>query len=431
MAGLMGTLHHASTGMSVNQIAIQTTNQNITNMNNPGYTRQRVDQVANRPYSNPGLTSSKLGAGQIGQGVKVSQITRIRNSFYDYQFRAENHKYGSLTVKYEYYSSMESIFNEPSDTSISASINELFGTCNEMGKDPNSVSAKNMFVEKAEFLSNNLTTAFNKLNTYSESVNKQINTIVDDVNKTLDQLTELDRQIKIIEATGKNPNDLLDMRDQLIDNLSSKVNLTNPDVRDALSDGKLELAEINGVEVSGELQGALEVAQKIQDYKDSVETLMNTIADEFNKVFTGFAGAQDTRDLFVVSKDANGNVKMEVNQDILDNPSSIVMTADKANAIFKLRDKKINFNGVDLTINNYYNSIVEDLGYAVQGVKKQISNQSALMLSIDNARASESAVSMDEEMINLIQYQHAYSASAKVISTVDSLLDVVINGLIR
>ena len=221
------------------------------------------------------------------------------------------------------------------------------------------------------------------------------------------------------------------MRDQLIDNLSSKVNLTNPDVRDALSDGKLELAELKGVEVSGELQGALEVAQKIQDYKDSVETLMNTIADEFNKVFTGFAGAQDTRDLFVVSKDANGNVKMEVNQDILDNPSSIVMTADKANAIFKLRDKKINFNGVDLTINNYYNSIVEDLGYAVQGVKKQISNQSALMLSIDNARASESAVSMDEEMINLIQYQHAYSASAKVISTVDSLLDVVINGLIR
>ena len=431
MAGLMGTLHHASTGMSVNQIAIQTTNQNITNMNNPGYTRQRVEQVANRPYSNPGLSSSKLGAGQMGQGVKVSQITRVRNSFYDYQFRAENHKYGSLTVQYEYYSSMESIFNEPSDVSISASINTLFGTCNEMGKDPNSVSAKNMFVENAKFLSNNLTTAFNKLNTYSESVNKQINTIVDDVNKTLDQLTELDRQIKIIEATGKNPNDLLDMRDQLIDNLSSKVNLTNPDVRDALSDGKLELAEINGVEVSGELQGALEVAQKIQDYKDSVETLMNTIADEFNKVFTGFAGAQDTRDLFVVSKDANGNVKMEVNQDILDNPSSIVMTADKANAIFKLRDKKINFNGVDLTINNYYNSIVEDLGYAVQGVKKQISNQSALMLSIDNARASESAVSIDEEMINLIQYQHAYSASAKVISTVDSLLDVVINGLIR
>lgn len=431
MAGLMGTLHSASTGMSVNQIAIQTTNQNITNMNNPGYTRQRVEQVAQRPYSNPGLTSSKLGAGQLGQGVQVSQITRIRNSFYDYQFRAENHKYGSLTVQYECFSGMESIFNEPSDTSISASINTLFGTCNEMGKDPNSVSAKNMFVENAKFLSNNLTIAFNKLNTYSESVNKQIDSIVNDVNKTLERIEELDRQIKIIEATGKNPNDLLDSRDQLIDSLSSKIDLTNSDVRDALSDGKLELDEIKGINVSGELQGALDVAQKIQDYKDSIEKLMNTIADEFNNVYSNFNGAEDARELFIVSKDANGNVSMNVNQDMLDNPSSLVMTADKANAIFKLRDKKIDFNGVDLTINNYYNSIVEDLGYDIQNVKKQLSNQSALMLSIDNARASESSVSLDEEMINLIQYQHAYSASAKVISTVDSLLDVVINGLIR
>ena len=431
MAGLMGTLHSAYTGMSVNQVAIQTTNQNITNMNNPGYTRQRVEQVAQRPYSNPGLTSSKLGAGQLGQGVQVSQITRIRNSFYDYQFRAENHKYGSLNVQNEYYSGMESIFNEPSDTSISASINTLFGTCNELGKDPNSVSAKNMFVENAKFLSNNLTTAYNKLNTYSESVNKQINSIVNDINTTLETLTELDRQIKIIESTSKNANDLLDTRDQLIDSLSSKIDLTNQDVRDALSDGKLELDEIDGIDVSGELQGALNVSEKIQGYKDSIETLMNTIADEFNKIYKDYPGAEDTKDLFVVSKDVDGNVIMGVNSDIVENPSSIVMTADKANAIFKLRDKKITIDGVDLTINNYYNNIVEDLGYAVQGTGKQLSNQSALLLNIDSARANESAVSLDEEMINLIQYQHAYSASAKVISTVDSLLDVVINGLIK
>lgn len=431
MAGLMGTLHSAYTGMSVNQVAIQTTNQNITNMNNPGYTRQRVEQVAQRPYSNPGLTSSKLGAGQLGQGVQVSQITRIRNSFYDYQFRAENHKYGSLNVQNEYYSGMESIFNEPSDTSISASINTLFGTCNELGKDSNSVSAKNMFVENAKFLSNNLTTAYNKLNTYSESVNKQINSIVNDINTTLETLTELDRQIKIIESTDKNANDLLDTRDQLIDSLSSKIDLTNQDVRDALSDGKLELDEIDGIDVSGELQGALNVSEKIQGYKDSIETLMNTIADEFNKIYKDYPGAEDTKDLFVVSKDVDGNVIMGVNSDIVENPSSIVMTADKANAIFKLRDKKITIDGVDLTINNYYNNIVEDLGYAVQGTGKQLSNQSALLLNIDSARANESAVSLDEEMINLIQYQHAYSASAKVISTVDSLLDVVINGLIK
>lgn len=431
MAGLFGTLHSASTGMSAHQIAIQTTNQNISNMNNPYYTRQRVDMVAQRPYSYPGLTSSNLGAGQLGQGVKVSQITRVRNSFYDYQFRAESPKYGSLQVQNEYFSGMEAIFNEPSSTSISASINGLFGTCNELGKDPNSVSGKNMFVESAKFLSNNLTVAYNKLNTYSESVNKQIETVVSDVNKMLEQLTELEKEIKIVQATGKNPNDLMDMKDQILDELSFKIDINNPDVKNALSDGTLELAELNNVKMSGELQGALEVAQKIQEYKDGIEKLMTTIADEFNNVFTTFPGAEDARDLFIVKKDANGNVTMEVNKDIDENPSSIVMTADKANAIFELRDKKINFNGTDLTINNYYNSIVEDLGYKVQMTGKQLENQSALMLNIDGARSGVSGVSLDEEMVNLIQFQHAYSASAKVISTVDTLLDVVINGLIK
>lgn len=431
MAGLMGTLHHASTGMSVNQIAIQTTNQNITNMNNPGYTRQRVEQVAQRPYSNPGLTSSKFGAGQIGQGVKVSQITRIRNSFYDYQYRAEVHNYGSTSVQHEYFSGMESIFNEPSDTSISSSINNLFGVFNEISKDPNSISGKNMLVEKARFLSSNLTTAYKKLNTYAESANKQKEAILTEINNNLEKLTELDRQITIIEATGKNPNDLLDLRDSILDELSTKIDITNPDVKNAMADGKIELAELNGVDVSGELGGTLKVIEKIQGYKDSVETLVNTIANEFNNIYKGYPGAEDTKDLFVVSKDANGNVTMEVNKDFLENPSLIVMSSDKANALYGLREKKINIDGVDTTIHNYYSSIVEDLGYSVQNAKKELSNQSALLLNIDNARASVSAVSLDEEMVSLIQYQHAYSASAKVISTVDSLLDVVINGLIR
>lgn len=431
MAGLLGTLHHASTGMSVNQVAIQTTNQNITNMNSPGYTRQRVEQVAQRPYSQPGLTSSTVNKGQLGQGVQVSQITRIRNSFYDYQYRAEVHNYGSLSVKNEYFSAMESIFNEPSETSISSSISNLFGVCNEISKDPYSISGKNMLVENAKFLSSNLTTAYNKLNNYSETVNKQTEAIVAEVNTILERLTELDKQIKIVESTSKNPNDLLDARDLLIDKLSSKININNEDVKNALMDGKLELNELDGIEMSGELQGTLDVADKIDSYKAGLETLMNTITNEFNKIYKDHPGATDTKDFFVMGQDAHGNITMAVNDEFLNNPSAIVMTSEKANALHSLRETKINFNGQDMTIGNYYNSIIEDLGYSVQHTEKQLKNESALLLNIDNARASVSSVSLDEEMVNLIQYQHAYSASAKVISTLDSLLDVVINGLIR
>lgn len=431
MAGLLGTLHSASTGMSVNQLAIQTTNQNITNMNNPGYTRQRVEQVAQRPYSYPGLTSSKLGAGQLGQGVKADEVVRIRNTFYDYQFRSESHKYGELSVKLEYFSSMEAVFNEPSDTGISSSINNLFGTCNELSKNPNGVSAKNMFIESANLLSGQLTTAYNKMNTYTESANKQVESIVEEVNSMLENLEELERQIKIVEASGKNANDLKDMKDQIIDELSFKLDLTNADVKNALSDGKLELQELDGVDMSGELKGALDVLDKVEEYKGEIETLMNTIANEFNSVYKNHQGATDTEDLFIISTDANGNVVMSVNEKFDENPSLLVMNTDKANALFKIRDTKVNIDGVDITINDYYNSIVEDLGYAVQISEKQLSNQNALMLNIDSARSSVSGVSLDEEMISLIEYQHAYSASAKVVSTIDSLLDIVINGLIK
>ena len=108
MAGLLGTLNTAKSGMNVSQVAIQTTSHNISNINTPGYSRQKVSQTASSPYSNPGLNSS-LGAGQIGTGAQINDVTRIRNSFYDYQFRSESHEYGSTSVKYDYFKNIESI----------------------------------------------------------------------------------------------------------------------------------------------------------------------------------------------------------------------------------------------------------------------------------------------------------------------------------
>ena len=77
MAGLIGNLHSARTGMSVSQASIQTTSHNINNINTPGYSRQRVEQSAKSAYSNPGYNSS-MGPGQIGTGVQATDVIRIR-----------------------------------------------------------------------------------------------------------------------------------------------------------------------------------------------------------------------------------------------------------------------------------------------------------------------------------------------------------------
>ena len=84
-----------------------------------------------------------------------------------------------------------------------------------------------------------------------------------------------------------------------------------------------------------------------------------------------------------------------------------------------------------MTIGNYFKDTVNRLAVQTQEAKRIVKNHEALLASLDESRTSIAGVSLDEEMANMIQYQHAYQANAKIISTVDELLDVVINGLKR
>lgn len=84
-----------------------------------------------------------------------------------------------------------------------------------------------------------------------------------------------------------------------------------------------------------------------------------------------------------------------------------------------------------MKIDDYFKDIIDRLGVQGAEAKRMVANQESLLESFKMTRESVSGVSIDEEMANLIQYQHAYAANAKIIATVDQLLDVVINGLIR
>lgn len=431
MSGLLGSLHTASSGMRANQTVIQTINHNINNLNTPGYSRQRAELTTNSAYTRPGRTSSPMYAGQLGQGVSVSNITRIRNSFYDYHYRSESHSYGNVAIKVEHYNNIENVFNEPSDTSISSSLNTLFNSFNELSKDPNFTSAKKYVVENAKILASSINQVNQKLNRLQTNIASQEEGIITDINNILKELELLEKDIKIIEATGKNPNDLLDRKDNLIDELSFKLNINDADVQIILADGQLTPDELAGLDVSGELQAVRDMQDEINNIIGQVDTLINAIADGVNNIYKNDPTAPDTKDFFVVGKDANGLTTISVNKDFVDDATSLVMSSDKALALSNLKSTKLTINGENITLSGFYNNIVQDIGYASQAVSREEANRSSLLVSIENSKASISGVSLDEEMINLMQFQHAYSATAKVASTVDSLLDVVINGLIK
>ncbi len=426
MAGLLGSLHSAKSGMTVSQLSIQTTSHNINNMNTPGYSRQRVEQSAKSAYSYPGYNSS-MGAGQLGTGVEATDIIRIRNTFSDFQYRNESHNYGETGIKYEHYTNMETIFNEPSETGISASINNFFTSWHELSKKPNDNGSKDIVIQNSKYLANNISQIAKKLENLGEQATQKLGEDVSYINSMLNQLRDLEKHIKIVEGSGKSPNDLLDEKDKILDELSFKMNIQNEDVKTLLKDkiengGDVTVDELKAIpNISGEVKGSLDMIDKIKGYVDDVKELAKGISNSVN----------DTLGIDLFEYNAGGNPILKLKDDILDGTTDLRITTDVAREMYKLKDKKVTIGGEDTTIDKFYNNIIQKLGNETQEVRRNEKNQSKILKEIDNARSNVSGVSLDDEMVNLIQFQHAYNASAKVVSTIDSLLDVVINGLVR
>ena len=173
---------------------------------------------------------------------------------------------------------------------------------------------------------------------------------------------------------------------------------------------------------------------KISEYKSNLKELAKGLTKGVNNVMNGRDFNDNTvnatdQQIFIFND--NGDPIIKANDKLVNNPKDLVITAEKAEKMYKLKDEKITIDGEDITIGNYYNNIVQKLGNETKEVIRNEKNQSKLLEEIDNLRLNVSGVSLDEEMVNLIQFQHSYNASAKVISTIDSLLDVVVNSLVR
>lgn len=381
-----------------------------------------------------------MGPGQIGTGVQATDVIRIRNTFYDFQYRSESHNYGEISIKYQHYTNIEKIFNEPSDSAISGSMSDFFSSWQELSKSPNDTGAKDIVIQNAKYLATNISDVKEKLDKLATQAEKKLNDDVVEINDMINQIRDLNKDIKLIEGSGKTPNDLMDKRDSVIDELSHKLNIENTEVQKLINE-KLEnktevtLDELKNIgNVSGEVQGSLDMIDKISEYTSNLKELAKGLTKGVNNVLNGRDFNDNTvnatdQQIFIFND--NGDPIIKANDKLVNNPKDLVITAEKAEKMYKLKDEKITIDGEDITIGNYYNNIVQKLGNETKEVIRNEKNQSKLLEEIDNLRLNVSGVSLDEEMVNLIQFQHSYNASAKVISTIDSLLDVVVNGLVR
>jgi len=508
MSGLFSTLNVSVRGMSAQQTAIDVTSHNIANANTDGYSRQTATMETTTPFGMPTMNST-VSPGQLGTGVQISSITRIRDSYLDYQVRAENGTKGLYDGKEEFLSEIQTVFNEPSDTGVSTLIGKVYDSWQALSTSPELSSSRTVVVQQSKALTDQLNSNYNQLESLKTDSDGVIKQDVTDVNSILNQLNDLNQQIITVNVGGNKPNDLMDKRDLLEDQLSTKLgftvvktayggedikatgvtdanggdvylvksNTTDPVSRLSYTAGAdttdgygvLQLKDNAGgsavdyTPATGELNGYMSVQKDIDDYEGQLNNLAKSIAVSVNTV------QDDTTNAFFVSSDSAqteitaGNIS--VNQTIQDDVMSInagagATTADseatdgsRALAIAQLRNVKLNVQGIadgtesysetdpstkiptitsssaGMTTAGYFTDTVNKLAIQTQEAKRISTNQDTLLSSLETSRTSTSGVSLDEEMSNLIQFQHAYQANAKIISTVDELLDVIINGL--
>jgi len=430
--------------------ALQVTGQNIANVNTEGYSRQRVEMVANAGPSTPAIESRYNG---VGMGVLTDDTTRLRDQFLEVRGYQEHAVDAGLKESQSVLSRIELAFDEPSDDGLSKLISGFLASFDDVANAPDDLAARAQLVEQGKTLMAAFTQLDAALATQRQSSIEELSSLVDEVNQSATRIAELNQNISSAINNGFSPNELMDQRDQLIAKMAEQVGVTvrpgengavnvfiggTAIVRDThVSPLRLEVgtdpaqtvrvvwaADSYPAGVTGAAGGLVSGANDvIPRYRDGLAAVAQQLADDVNAVHrTGYAlDGSTNRDFFVT--DSSGRIV--VDPAIVADPR-LVAAAASAGAT---RDGSVAQQIAELTAaSDTYHRLVVGLGVESQAVNRRVDVQAAVIEHVDAARESAAGVNLDEEMASMLEFQHAYDAAARFLTAVDQTLDTLINA---
>lgn len=460
----------ALSGLMAQRQAIETTGHNVANANTEGFTRQEVVLSARTPLPAP-YSRYRLPVGQVGTGVDLTGIRRIRDVFVDLQLRWQSHSLGRWATQAETLERLQEVFQEPSDDGLGTLISAFWNAWDELGNAPQSPGARANVLGAANALCTRLNQAYKQMEDVQADLNHRIAVQAQEVNNIAREISILNEQIQNVQTSGDQPNDLRDRRDLLLDKLARIVSFRSVENENgsiavyvngsALVDGKnvyqieverdaydnvtLRWAKNGAVlqPADGELKGLFEardvVVEGLKAKLDNLAYSMATAVNEQHSQGDDLNGNAGLVFFTGLGADATGAAKyIQVNSAIAADSSLIAASArvtppdaetpgdgNNARAIAALRDVAL-APGAN-TINGYYEGMVVQLGGDARQALSASQNQEVVVNHLTRQREATSGVSLDEEATNLVRYQHAYAAAAQFMSVVDDMLDRLIN----
>jgi flagellar hook-associated protein 1 FlgK len=435
------------------QKAIDISSHNIANASNPNYTRQRARISTEVP--------EKTAQFIWGTGVKLDNIDRIKDRLVEAQLINNAQSYSNHNKESVLLGQVEQLLSEPSNIGISNLLTSFMNSWNELSVTPNSVSLRNNVIFNAQNLADKVKNVNNDLNTIKYDVFAEFQEKTDRVNNLLSEINEYNRQIFSFKSSNSAPNDLLDERDALINELSEMVNIkVSYDHNNMASvsiggvfavdgsfantfeaqivNGKLTLVSANNpnpIELTGgELYALSDIySNKISDYQSSIDSIFNKLVEKVNTLHESGYSLNESTQTGIKFFTAYSGGELVVNESIINDPSLISVSADGtsgngeiAKQIAEISNEKV-LNGQTLIEN--YASLVSKIGNDKLTNEKLAEANKMVVDNLEMQKASISSVSIDEEMTEIIKFQRSFDASAKLIQIANEMLDQIM-GLI-
>lgn len=229
-------LNTVTRALLAQQEAIDVLNQNVANVNTPGYSRQDAELQATDPYTVVAFNRPSLN-GQLGTGAYVPVINRFQDELINSQIRYTNQSVGKLQQMDDSYTQIQAIYNDPSNVAVNSAASNFFNSIHDLTNTPESDASRQLVQQSGSTLAHAISTRYQQLTTLQGDLNTKVGSIVTDVNNYIRQIATLNHSIAESTGIGDNANDLKDHRDKLVDDLSKLVDVRvvrNPDGSDTV-----------------------------------------------------------------------------------------------------------------------------------------------------------------------------------------------------
>lgn len=456
MSGLSSALNLGKSSLATHQKLIEVAGNNIANVNTPGYSRQ-VANLATVPALN-------MRGFLVGQGVTVSSVQREQDVFLTRQLRDKNTALGEQAAKTSHLTELERIFNI-GDNNLSRRISEFFDAWQQLSANPGGSVERNAVLQQGALVADGFQTAQKDLQRLSSQIDDTLAAKLGDINLKLQQVADYNQRISTVEATGVSANSDRDQRDLLLEELSYTLGVqayenSNGTVSVQLANGlplvegnramALEASQDGGrmtfavnlgsttrpldsSSLGGEFKGLLslrdELIPQVQEQLDQLAYVLVSEVNALHAAGTGQGGS--TGVLFFQNladaAGAAGSIGVAITDSRQLAAGQNAGEGDNRNALAMaaLADSKV-LGGTD-TFTTFYGNLASRVGLASAQNRLSQTGLEDTLVQLQNLRDSKVGVSLEEEMINLIQFQRGFEASAKLLTTVDEMMETVLS----